>query len=819
MGRSKIPYLFLCVLVLCLAFAAAFPTAAEVSGDYTYETNNGQATITQYNGTETDVVIPSALDGFPVTGIDNSAFSNKEAVAKITIPDGVTRIGEWAFEGTGIASIDLPESLAWIGDMAFFDCKSLQAIAIPETNGAYVSLDGVLYSRDMNMTKLIAYPAGRAADSYQIPSGVKIIAGGAFAHSSLTKIIIPEGVERIGINAFNSCMGLKRLDLPASLKSDGLTLGFYVCIGGCEALEGIHVSKDNASYASLDGVLYNKSMTELLAYPLGKANDSFTVPAGVISISLRAFEQNTHIKSVTLPEGMEVIGDDAFSDCHNLKEIVLPDSLTSIGSASFWLCEKLKDVILPKGLTSIGSSAFYACMELERVIIPPLVTTINIGTFASCKGLASIKIPPSVTGIGETAFYDCKDITITGEPGSCAQDYARENNIPFIISVQTGASVQSGQEVFAVTGAEFKENWISKVGYRYLEVQLDLQYEGDEQDPPDMFGRLMVVDSVGRLFDLSSFGSSLREGSVEWERRAGFVVPKDTGALRLVVLDPDQLAVAGLLDVPVTADPPAALPDDEIATFTGKGVTAVVHSVTQSRYSTMYQQPGPGWKYVYLDMTFTWSGSTRTVSEFMSQFRYLQAGWKEWRMQPSYSGLHVLLNDELPFVRTRVQFNVPENDTEVILSFNGAAQTLAIQGEEFYPGSVPFPDIDGYYPQAEWKVKVNGIHQDDKGDLPALPKGSHYMIADITVKNRSVLNSTFPKEMPFSLTDEDGHDLAQAWLTNSDRTLDTVLTPDQSITGEVAFVLPVGVTPEYLRVYLSTLDAPILILVSKYLTE
>ncbi len=211
MGRSKIWCLLLCALLLCLKPAIVF-SEAYVSGDYTYTINDGKATITQYNGAETEVTIPSALNGVPVTELDISVFHNKEAITKITIPEGVTSIGSWAFSGTGIASIDLPDSLKWLGYEAFQYCKSLQSISIPETNEAFVSLDGVLYSRDMSV--LFAYPAARSASSYTIPSGVKIIADSAFVCSSLTEINLPEGIESIGETPSAAARDLKSFICP-----------------------------------------------------------------------------------------------------------------------------------------------------------------------------------------------------------------------------------------------------------------------------------------------------------------------------------------------------------------------------------------------------------------------------------------------------------------------------------------------------------------------------------------------------------------------------------------------------------------------------
>ncbi|MDR3313434.1 MAG: leucine-rich repeat domain-containing protein, partial [Oscillospiraceae bacterium] len=127
------------VLAVFLAAAmllgfGAIGAAAERSGGLTYIVVNGEVTITNYNGSDTDVVIPNAFDGYPVTAIGNVAFSGCTSLTSVTIPDSVTSIGSYAFEScTSLTSITIPDSITSISSFAFCDCTSLTFVTIPDS--------------------------------------------------------------------------------------------------------------------------------------------------------------------------------------------------------------------------------------------------------------------------------------------------------------------------------------------------------------------------------------------------------------------------------------------------------------------------------------------------------------------------------------------------------------------------------------------------------------------------------------------------------------------------------------------------------------
>ncbi len=241
-------------------------------------------TITGYTGSSGNLVIPSSINGVPVTGIANSAFSYKSNIVSVRIPDSVVSIGQEAFYGCGLTSLTIPgsvrnierfafgsggnltsltigEGVESIGDFAFVNCAALTTVHLPASlksvsqtaftgcekitsftvaagNADFRSVDGVLFNADL--TTLVRYPEGKPDAAYAVPSGVRVIADYAFFtnHAILTSLTLPETVTTLGAYSLQGLSTLTALRLPESVA----TIGLGVCTG-CSALKDLTVER------------------------------------------------------------------------------------------------------------------------------------------------------------------------------------------------------------------------------------------------------------------------------------------------------------------------------------------------------------------------------------------------------------------------------------------------------------------------------------------------------------------------------------------------------------------------------------------------
>jgi hypothetical protein len=308
-------------------------TSMGATAQFVYTLSSGAITITGYTGPGGAVTIPATISGLPVIAIGNGALQNNSSVTSviissgvrsigndafwlcdsltsITIPGSVTNMGANAFFASGLVSanvagtigdgafanctsltcvsmsssvtgigisafynctsltnVTIPAEVTSIGTSAFYNCTSLMTITVDASNAVYSSFDGVLFNK--GRTALIQFP-GAKGGNYAIPEGVSEIEDGAFFHSqNLRSIIIPSSVSGIGRESLLNCVRL------ATITVDG----------------------QNAFYSSLDGVLFNKSLTTLIQYPGGKAGN-YAIPESVTYIGDGAFFNSTDLVGV-----------------------------------------------------------------------------------------------------------------------------------------------------------------------------------------------------------------------------------------------------------------------------------------------------------------------------------------------------------------------------------------------------------------------------------------------------------------------------------------------------------------------------------------
>ena len=382
-----------------------------------YLVTNGTISISSYFGSGTTVVVPSEIDGLPVTCIGEYAFEYS-SITNITIPNSVTNIGDYAFyDCHNLASITIPNSVTSIGNYAF--AADYYYATSPLTN--------ITFGTNVNSIGANAFQYCTSLTSVTIPHGITSIGANTFSWCvSLTNIIIPNSVTNIGDYAFDFCDSLTSILIPSSINSIGEDP-----FQDCSSLTAITVAAGNLFYSSVGGVLFNQSKTTLVEYPGGLAG-SYTIPTGVTDIETNAFLSCQNLTSITIPSSLSSIPVGAFEECTSLTNVSIPNSITNIGELAFF-ATGLTSVMIPNSVTSIGGEAFECCYSLASATIPNSVTSIgdfafqqtgltnvtipnsitSIGNseFAYCYDLANITIGTNVTSIGEYAFYDCTNLT------------------------------------------------------------------------------------------------------------------------------------------------------------------------------------------------------------------------------------------------------------------------------------------------------------------------------------------------------------------------------------------------------------------------
>lgn len=337
-------------------------------------------------GTATDknIIIADIFNKKPVVDIYEKAFENCNELTSVTIPHSVTNIGDYAFKG----------------------CSKLKSVTIPNS-----------------VTDIGEYAF---QDCCVLPN-----------------VTIPDSVTNLGNFAFSGCSRLANILIPGSISSIG-TWTFDNCSG----LSSITCSATNATYASQDGILYNKDKTKILFVPKAIKGE-VTIPNGVTDIW--GFSNCGGLTAITLPNSIKTIGKGSFNYCSEFKkvyylgdivswfdidgldhlmfssrklningneiigELVIPDGVTKISNNAFCGCGELTSVIIPDSVTSIGDNAFDGCSGLTSITIPDSVTSIGVGAFSGCSELGGytmlmLTIPNSVTSIGEYAFSGCSNI-------------------------------------------------------------------------------------------------------------------------------------------------------------------------------------------------------------------------------------------------------------------------------------------------------------------------------------------------------------------------------------------------------------------------
>ena len=360
----------------------------------------------------TTIEIPASVtyedNSYKVTSIGKEAFYYCKSLTSITIPESVTEIGTRAFDWcTGLKSITIPDGVTTIGDYAFSGCTGLTSITIPK---GVTTIGKAIIGGCSDLTSITVDVNNTIYDSRSDCNAVIEKATGALV-AGCKKTVIPNSVTAIGDYAFYHCSGLTSINIPEGVVNIGsfafsycsaltsfvipknVTSIGYSVFGECSALTSIIVDPDNTVYDSRgDCNAIIKTETDVLV----AGCKSSIIPEDVTSIGSFAFYQCDGLTSITIPKGVTSIGSLAFYDCDGLISIELPDGVTSIGDWAFEFSDNLAVLALPQSLANISSrSVLGGCNLTSLILNAPEVSYYDAynALFSSMKSCQTIYVP------------------------------------------------------------------------------------------------------------------------------------------------------------------------------------------------------------------------------------------------------------------------------------------------------------------------------------------------------------------------------------------------------------------------------------------
>ena len=273
-----------------------------------------------------------------------------------------------------------------------FTLMCLMAVsASAEVYSGECGVDGgnVTWSFDTESKELIISGEGEMADfesnRYDISSNTP------WYSYNPSKVIIKDGVTRIGDNAFRGCTNIEEIQI-----------GTNVSVIGVEAF-------GNLSNISSIEIPENVTTIEAAAFYNCKNLITIMLPSNITSIEMALFENCYKLTNINIPENVTFIGERAFDDCSSLTTINIPEKVVTIEEEAFNRCTKLKEIYIPDSVSTIGEYAFYGCENVTSVVVGNGITSIPTMAF-HCYNLKTIVLGSGITTIQQNAFYDCRNI-------------------------------------------------------------------------------------------------------------------------------------------------------------------------------------------------------------------------------------------------------------------------------------------------------------------------------------------------------------------------------------------------------------------------
>lgn len=291
----------------------------------------------------------------------------------MTIPDGVTSIGEGAFSGcSGLASITFGSSVSSIGKDAF---------------------------NNTNLKKIIWLPNTPPSGADYAKGTMNYVSNDQYSFKNVNKVVYPY------LSSYFDVDGIRYVPVNPSERT-------------CDAIACVY--DESAAQTKISSTVKFKTieMTVQKIQPYVAYDNDFIESLTIDydgEIPNRAFYGCTNLKDLSLGDKVTAIGSSAFADCKSIENLVIPNAVTSIGETAFSGCTGLTSVKIGNGTTSIGQSAFSGCTGLVSVKMGSGGSTIDQYAFSGCSVLNELTIGTQVKDIKDNAFENCmalQEVTI-----------------------------------------------------------------------------------------------------------------------------------------------------------------------------------------------------------------------------------------------------------------------------------------------------------------------------------------------------------------------------------------------------------------------
>ena len=349
----------------------------------------------------------------------------------ITIPATVSKIREKAFYGcSGINSVTIHAFVTEIGASAFESCSGMKTLTFEgKASDAAITIKTKAFYKCSSLTELI------------LPANLATLEEYAFGGTSaLTDVTVDVGASaQIADKAFGTDAASPNFHVTTLTIGENAPVMGVAAIFGSEKLLTLDVHPNNPNYSTDEnGVLYNKVAgdngttypTEILFYPLGLAQETYTMPSTITTIGAEVFSGRA-FKTITIGANVTSIGANAFADCKYLTTVNFTESSAelTIGANAFLNCDKLSNITLPTRTKSIGDTAFSGCTAISgKFTIPENVGTIGKQAFNNCAGLTELE----VLGADTSFTLESNAFTATKLCKSLAKITVSESNTKYI---------------------------------------------------------------------------------------------------------------------------------------------------------------------------------------------------------------------------------------------------------------------------------------------------------------------------------------------------------------------------------------------------